>query len=262
MATGLVKGAISAVIEKTPSTSSRSCKLRKWGKEIMDKCCQGEAEMDFFDDYCSELIRHLRRIVSSAFSKYKLSSTKREHVWHEFQLERVDGRLSLMWKDMITKLGIVIDDQLLEQSVLQELFELCLKEMAEGSTTETEDTRNVNMSADELNVIRYVSGYVARQLLRKYEKKSGEVHDQFVICLSEMAVEGEGSDLLYYTKKWMEIVNRGGLFPVNDDSFQLFVEIEKCVRVYLPKHLKSKSGNDLFHQNVHEKIIQSEDVQF
>ena len=125
--------------------------------------------------------------------------------------------------------------------------------MAEDTTSDTENTSNVTMSADELNVIRYVSGYVARQLLRKYEKKSGEVHDQHVICLSEMAVEGEGSDLLSYTRKWMEIVNRGGLFPINDDSFQLFVEIEKCVRVYLPKHLKSKAGIDLFRQNVHEK---------
>ena len=46
-------------------------------------------------------------------------------MWHAFHLERVEGRLSVMWKDMVTKLGVVIDDQLLEQSVLQEIYEVC-----------------------------------------------------------------------------------------------------------------------------------------
>ena len=58
------------------------------------------------------------------------------------------------------------------------------------------------------------------------------MYDQYTTCLSEMAVDGEGSDVLSYTRKWMEMVNRGGLFPINENSFHLFIEIEKCVRIY------------------------------
>ena len=47
----------------------------------------------------------------------------------------------------------------------------------------------------------YVSGYVARQLLRCYKKKSGEVYSQYVYCLSEMAVAEEGNDVLAYTRE-------------------------------------------------------------
>ena len=87
-------------------------------------------------------------------------------------------------------------------------------------------------------------------------------YDQYTTCLSEMAVDGEGSDVLSYTRKWMEMVNRGGLFPINDNSFHLFIEIEKCVRIYLPEHLKkSKSGNYSFKDSVHNKIIKNENVQ-
>jgi hypothetical protein len=46
--------------------------------------------------------------------------------------------------------------------------------------------------------MRYVGGYVARQLLRRYEHKSGEVYDQYVCGLGEMVVAGEGDDILSY----------------------------------------------------------------
>ena len=57
----------------------------------------------------------------------------------------------------------------------------------------------------------------------------------------------------------MEMVNRGGLFPINDNSFHLFIEIEKCVRIYLPEHLKKSKS---FKDSVHNKIIKNENVQF
>ena len=69
MATGVVKSAISSVVEKTPFSYSRSCKLRKWAQEIMDKSSQGESEMNCFDKYCSEVIKHLQTVATSATSK-------------------------------------------------------------------------------------------------------------------------------------------------------------------------------------------------
>ena len=43
----------------------------------------------------------------------------------------------------------------------------------------------------------------------------------------------------------------------------MFIEIEKCVRVYLPKHmLTSSSVKESFKQNVHDKVTEKEDVQF
>ena len=217
-----------------------------------------------FDNYCSELVKHFQSLVSSVGMNYKLNITKREHLWHEFQLSRVNGKLLLLWKEMTTKLGVVIDDPLLEQCLYQELFEVCLKEhfiVTESSSPKCDS--EIILPADELNVMRYVCGFVARHLLQVYEKRSGIVYDQYTTCLSEMAVDGEGSDVLSYTRKWMEMVNRGGLFPINENSFHLFIEIEKCVRIYLPEHLKkSKSGNDSFKDNVHNKIIKNENVQF
>ena len=78
-----------------------------------------------------------------------------------------------------------------------------------------------------------------------------------------MAVEGEGDDVLTYTRNWIDKVNRGGLCPLKDSSFQLFVEIEKKVRAYLTKHLRNRESNmELLQQNVIEKVVGCDDVQF
>ena len=108
----------------------------------------------------------------------------------------------------------------------------------------------------------YACGYVVRMLLKQYEKKHGDVAVQYVACLGEMAVEGESSDLLAYTKQWLELVNRGGLFPLSDEAFRLFIEIELCVRTYLPHHLLKPHSGAGFTENVHDKVFNDENVQF
>ena len=45
------------------------------------------------------------------------------------------------------------------------------------------DVSDVVLSTDELNVMRYVAGYIAYKLLKKYEKRSGDVIEQYY-CLS------------------------------------------------------------------------------
>lgn len=113
-------------------------------------------------------------------------------------------------------------------------------------------------------MLRYACGYVARSLLKQYEKTTtGDVAQQYITCLGEMAVEGEGDCLLAYTRKWLDLVNRGGLFPLCDKAFHFFVEVELCVRTYLPQHMvKTHSDKDTIVENLHHKILHDEDVQF
>ena len=60
-------------------------------------------------------VNHFQSLVSSVGINYKLNSPKRKHLWHEFQLSRENGKLLFLWKEMTTKLRVVIDDPLLEQ---------------------------------------------------------------------------------------------------------------------------------------------------
>jgi hypothetical protein len=70
MACGIVRSAITTVIKKTPSQSPRSCKLRMWAQEILDKACQGDAEMEDFDCFSVQILKTLREMISSIVGRY------------------------------------------------------------------------------------------------------------------------------------------------------------------------------------------------
>ena len=83
--------------------------------------------------------------------------------------------------------------------------------------------KQVSMSSEEENAVRYASGFVPMRLMQKYKNIKAA---QFVDCLSHMALsssdEDEESSYYEYTKTWIDIVNRGGLFCVNEKTFLFF----------------------------------------
>ena len=86
--------------------------------------------------------------------------------------------------------------------------------------------------AEEENVIRYVSGFIAHKLLQVYKKDHSPRDALYVEYLTSMAVSGPESNFYDYTKMWIHLVDRGGLFVVNDNSYLFFscfgAENKKC----------------------------------
>ena len=76
---------------------------------------------------------------------------------------------------------------------------------------------------------------------------------QYIVCDSDGSV-------LDYTKEWMEKVNRGGLFPLNNVTFQMFVGIEKATRFRLRRHLVGRHDHDL--KDIIDSIVKTDDVQW
>ncbi len=66
--------------------------------------------------------------------------------------------------------------------------------------------------------------------------------------------------ILQYTKEWINKVNRGGLFPLNNhQTFLLFTEIEKNTRTVLARHMNKKCTT---HEDVIKNVEEIEEVQF
>ena len=123
--------------------------------------------------------------------------------------------------------------------------------------------KEISYTPDELNVMRYTSGFVPCKLLHKYELGPGEKAYHFVACLQGMAVscESNQTDFLEFTKFWLDKVNRGGLFSISNETFSLFIAVERSVRQLLPNHLGgSDSSTNL--QDLVEKVSEEIDVQF
>ena len=102
------------------------------------------------------------------------------------------------------------------------------------STAGTPDDSVRPLTAMESNAIRYMSGYVAVSLLRKCRKPTKQPHLKmkwalFEHVLMEMkAVDqpGEPESVLEYTKLWSDLIDRGGLYHIND-------EVCSCVIVHV-----------------------------
>lgn len=73
--------------------------------------------------------------------------------------------------------------------MLTEYFEQYSTSKTTGKSQTKEFTQH------ELNAMRYACGYVPHCLLKRYETSFNEKHQQFVECLENMAVPGEGGDL-------------------------------------------------------------------
>ena len=271
MAVEIVTTSLEAVKQSMSSCHERSTKARHAAQLILDKQKLKEPEiLACFEKFSSELVNYFQSEIKSSTARLRSLSSKKERLWSLFHRIRMKDCLTLMWETLATKLNVSDNDPLLKQSLFEKVYEKCLYTYFAKYRCAHTDVKedNVELTTHEANVVQYVGGYVARTLLKRHEKKDGDVESQYIQCLGDMAVEfeeGEGDDVLAYTRKWLEQTNRGGLFPINDTSFSLFAHIETCVCSLLPTYLRTtctNSDKDKFQENVLKKILENEELQF
>ncbi len=68
-------------MDKNPSQSTWSVKLRQWGQVILDKACQGEREIEYFDSFCTGLLKHFQDMVNGKYQSYSAQSYKLTLSW-------------------------------------------------------------------------------------------------------------------------------------------------------------------------------------
>ena len=105
--------------------------------------------------------------------------------------------------------------------------------------TKGEELGDTVMAADEENALRYASGFVPFKLLKRYAQQTGPNPETEAVaeCLSQMTVPGKLSSYYDYTTEWLEKVDRGGLFIINNETFWFFKQLEVLTRFHLVKQL-------------------------
>ena len=103
-----------------------------------------------------------------------------------------------------------------------------------------EELGDTVMAADEENALRYASGFVPFKLLKRYAQQTGPDPEAEAVaeCLSQMTVPGKLSSYYDYTTEWLEKVDRGGLFIINNETFWFFKQLEVLTRFHLVKQIK------------------------
>ena len=154
---------------------------------------------------------------------------------------RIDENLQGNWDSMLDTLAIVrgeIESSCVLQHILDIVLEKLLKMRNEVDLPFLEHTINISqMSAQEEEVLNYVSGYIPFAMRKHYKKMVNNVSAQkFVDLLSTWSTDGPYKGqltFLEYTRKWLEAQNRGCLFQPNAQLYLFFRACENETRKHL-----------------------------
>ena len=241
-----VKNAIAASTNDSEFTvpSPRAEAAKELAAKILDVTATAR-----FVTFSSDLLGKLSAVCTSV-NKLKLHSSKRKKLWKDFHY-LCESELPVLWTKLLLDVGIVLEDtSLLTQHVNLRLFECMLLEC---SKTPEVDVVVPPLTADEANALRYAAGYVPFALGKKFKGRP-EV-SSFLLSLG---IEGEESSYFDYTKTWVNQINRGGLFKLNDEVFSFFIEVEMRLRRHLPHLFKVNPTID--RQEIIDDMVTSDDI--
>ena len=220
----------------------------------------------------TSLVSAIRECVRQTASYPKMAE-KREKASVAFE-EASLTLLLLYWEVLFTQMGVSYQDPLLTQSVNNFVFENAfsqqfLTEGAAGRVSRVSATSiDHTTSADEMNALRYMCGFIPYKLLRKFgSSESGrckalcrvleQLRNSDASTSDTSTSEGKAMLDTSDTEAWLSRVNRGSLFQVTEAAFEFFTVIERCVRDYLPPLLRRNEGTI---ESVRSAIMQNHDV--
>ena len=118
--------------------------------------------------------------------------------------------------------------------------------------TDTELTNN------EKGVLCYVAGYICRHLQKRLERDGHEFKEEMILCLSDL-VKGDVTNQLGTDEEWTDLLDRGGLWHVKENTYQFFRAVEDVVRGILPKLVLP---NAPLKPEMIKEVTSDNDVQF
>ena len=221
-----------------------------------------ESYPDDFSRFCCTFIKTMKdNIVKCVCEPCRSKEVQREKIWKSFhQLQRTC--FTDMWAKLFDTVGTSMK-RTVTHHVSRYLYEkeiIAVTAMHSQLSMSTVQESDTELSPDEETVLRHAVGYVPFKLLKRYEKQSSPRAISYAECLSQMAVNGDESDLVSYSREWTRLCNRGGLFEVNDMCLMMFKEIELAMRGHLLANLKGSTSND--RDTIIKSVAANENVRF
>ena len=238
----MVKGVIVAVEKHKDFVidTPRIVNAKRLAEELLQKVVDPEnVHSSRFDVFAGQLLKSVKSTsVKDGRMKH---STRRRKMWSAFYQLQV-GELSSLWEALLQDIGLKNNDTgkihyclpAMVNNIVISCSTLSIALFTEHINLELFETKVLldftppviqcplaPLTKDELNALQYIAGYVPFKLLKKLQKRQ-----EFRRWLEGMVVEGTETSFLDYTKEWIERVNRGGLFRVNDKAFVFFTHLE------------------------------------
>lgn len=254
------------------------------GEELIERSPKGqilEVLLDYImktldDSCCASIAATLIAACNTclvAGKKYKLPSLSHGAVWSAFHQMRTREDILHAWNVFVLS-NIPISHRKESKFTLQIILDRMLKKMIKNKALHLEGCSYGEavrpMTCNESNATRYMAGYIAVKLMRKYKKHTKNAVLQkknklFVRILQRMKASeqpGEPDSLSEYTTLWSELIDRGGLYHINHNVFNLVECIEMIVRhqLNIPDVQSSYIPGTDISKSIHEEVLNTHSV--
>lgn len=212
-------------------------------EELVVKSCKGPQVAVLVEAFMANMTaaevdtfsQNIFKQFQSCLKANKAGKIVLSKLWRNFHLLRLSMSTKSMWQ-ACTAVFHLSDDVLAVsdmtlQLVLRRMMKNVIQQITVASLVNSTDSSpaQTSMSLRELNVVRYIAGYVVLKMKKKFPLHSG-LFDGFVVTTYGYV---NISTVDEYSRLWVEQVDRGGLCNVSEDFYSLLKEVETVCRQYL-----------------------------
>ena len=222
--------------------------VKTWSSDNTDK----------FEEFAKALLMAIEKVFVGTVGAKK-SIINRDKLWKEYFLLRSSEHFTKEWEKFLESIPTTKPKgarPLLYQRLTDIIFKELIKEHYQICD---ESIKNVSLDERETNALRYVAAYVCRHLRRKLEQSNGPRKEEMILCLMTLTKGGEFEEGLGTSEEWTELVDRGGLWRVRENTFHLFCAIEEVIQLQL-KSLPKQSTFKI--KEVITAVTADDDVKF
>jgi hypothetical protein len=208
------------------------------------------------DQHSSLLFDKFSRCLNA---RYKRTSYQRERMWYKYGQLRISDEYRVFWEKFASEsVGRVVHPifyQYVGQTAFNSLIMEFYKYVPDESSIESSIVE-MDLTYAEKNTLRYIGGSVCNNLRTKISRNSHPWKQSLLIAINDLA---EDEPTQEESGDWVTLVDRGGLFRLNDVAWSLFQAMELMVReVFALENLKCI--NQEISSGLIDKILSDEEV--
>lgn len=223
------------------------------GAEYMLQWCSNRDNLPSLLKFTDDFIKDLKGALLNPNGK----ALQRDKVWESYFYIRSQETFTNRWTVFLCGANSSTGTPVLYQHLTDIIFQELLREKYSVSANDCDSERPGPLTVNEVNVLRYVAGYVCRHLRKKIEASSHPLKEDMVLCLMTM-VKDKSDTSSGPCEEWTDLVDRGGLWHVQENTHSFFLCLEEEIRPLLPSLLSETDRKE----KIINELSTNEDVLF
>ena len=185
-----------------------------------------EGNMQVFTRFCDKITIQFEK----CFKQKRSLRSQEENLLREYHQLRVSASFQDEWETFLMESIHESASPTFFQYVSHRMFRGFIKSMHAVTQTGAEQTSKI--TKDEENALRYIAGYVCRKVQAKLVSADSLQHkEEMILFMTELS--GDEWNEERGSEEWVNAIDRGGLWHVNDETYNIFCLIEEDIRKYL-----------------------------